>query len=155
MKRFLSLDPNQVEELQRLLDQTDRVKIYRRLQFIQMKSDGKKNSEIQKVIPVSSDTLSNWLTLFLKGGFPWLCGFNYDGRRPWVLEKNKEAIKKHIDDEIVPTLTHLKAWILKELSISVQESWLGEWCKKNSIVLIRKWRKSQASSNPKKHKNIS
>ena len=70
MKRFLSLDPNQVEELQRLLDQTDRVKIYRRLQFIQMKSDGKKNSEIQKVIPVSSDTLSNWLTLFLKGGFP-------------------------------------------------------------------------------------
>lgn len=138
MKRFLSLDPDQVAELERLLKKENRVKIQRRLQFIQMKHEGKKNSDIIKFIPVSSDTLSNWLSIFFRSGFSGLCGFQYDGRRPGKLELNKESIINHLDENLVPNLTTLKKWIEKELSISVQTSWLGEWCKKNSIILIKK-----------------
>lgn len=138
MKRFLVLDPDQFAELEVLLKKENRVKIQRRLKFLKMKHEGRKNSEIQEILDVSSDTLSNWLTLFLKSGFQGLCGFQYDGRRPGKLEEKKEEIKKHITDNLVPTLTVLKYWIEQELSISVQTSWLGEWCKKNSIVLTKK-----------------
>ena len=155
MKRFIALSPEQTIELQERLKSEKNIKIHRRLLFIQMKAANKKNTEIMPILQVSMETCRDWTGIFLSSWFLGLCTQYYTGRRPWVLEKNKEAIKKHIDDEIVPTLTHLKAWILKELSISVQESWLGEWCKKNSIVLTRSWRSSQGSSNHQTYKNIS
>ena len=155
MKRFLDLSNAQKEELSQRLSTEKRTKIYKRLVFIDLKSQHCSNTEIQSQLSISPNTCSNWLTLFLSSGFPGLCWFKYDGRRPWKLEEYKETIKKHIDTEIVPTLTHLKAWISQEFSISIQESWLGEWCKKNWIALTRSSRSSQESSNQEKYKKHS
>lgn len=155
MKRHIHLSEEQKEELNTLLKEEKHVKIYRRLQFIQLKDQWMKNTEIMKTIPVTIDTCTDWTTLFLSWWFPALCHLQYAWRRPWKLEENKERIKQHIDDEIVPNLTSLKQWILNELSISVQESWLWEWCKKNSIVLARSWKNSQENSNPKKFRKHS
>jgi hypothetical protein len=65
MKRHIHLSEEQNRELEELLKKEKRAKIYRRLLFIQMKHQGKKNTDIMKIIPVSINLLSDWTTLFL------------------------------------------------------------------------------------------
>lgn len=69
MKRHIRLNEEQEKLLNTLMKTEKRTKIYQRLQFIDLKGQGKKNSEILKTIPVSVNTLSDWTTLFLTKGF--------------------------------------------------------------------------------------
>jgi transposase len=114
------------------------IKIYRRLQFIKLKDEWKKNTEIMKIIPVSINTLSDWTTKFFKWGIKWLLNLNYEWRRIWKLDKNKEEIKLYVKSNIVSTLSELKDRLKKELDIDIQNSWLWEFCKKNWIFLTKK-----------------
>ncbi len=142
MKRYIKLNEEQRKELNILMKTEKWTKIYQRLQFIDLKDKGKKNSEILKIIPVTVNTLSNWTTLFLAKDFSWLCYLNYEWRRPWKLSLNKEVIKKHVEENTISTLSELKVWIELELFFVVQTSWLWEYLKKNWIFLIRKWKGS-------------
>ncbi len=138
MKRFITLSTEQKEELKALLKLEKNVKIHRRLRFIEMKSQWKKNTEIMPILDVSMETCRDWMGIYLQKGFAWLCILQYIWRRPGKLTPKKEEIKKYVDENLVSTLSVLQNWIEKELNISVQTSWLGEWCKKNSIILTRK-----------------
>jgi len=138
MKRFLNLTEEQKEVLQNLLRSERYTKVYKRLQFLELKSQGKKNSEILPVLYISHHTCSDWMTLFLSEGFEGLCHLRYEGRRKWKLSQQKEKIQEHMETTLVSSLNELKDWIEKHLSISVQTSWLWEWCKKNWITLIRR-----------------
>ncbi len=70
MKRHIRLSEEQRKELDGLMKTEKRAKAYRRLQFVDLKDKGKKNSEILEIIPVSVNTLSDWTALFLAEGFP-------------------------------------------------------------------------------------
>lgn len=151
MKRFIILSIEQQVELKRLMKSEKNIKIHRRLQFIEMKSQGKKNTEIMPLLKVSMETCRDWLGIFLAHGFTWLCSLKYSWRRPWKLTEKKDEIKKYVDENLISHLTTLKHWIEQELSISVQTSWLGEWCKKNSIILTRNWKSSLENINLKQY----
>jgi len=69
MKRYIKLTNEQRKELDILIKTEKRIKIYQRLQFIDLKDKNLKNSEIQKIIPVSMNTLSDWTTLFFEKSF--------------------------------------------------------------------------------------
>ncbi len=140
MKRKISLTKEQIIELERYIEKEKRVKIYRRLVFIKLKNENKKNTEIMKIIPVSINTLSDWTTKYLKDGLKWLWILNYEWRRIGKLEKNKEKIDNYVKTNIVSTLSELKDWLKKELNIEVENSWLWEFCKKNWIFPIKKQR---------------
>jgi transposase len=77
MKRFIALNAEQIEELKALLKSEKNVKIHRRLQFIQMKYEGKKNTEIMPIIGVSMETCRDWTGIFLREGLPGLCRLQY------------------------------------------------------------------------------
>lgn len=70
MKRFLELTDVQMNELKERISKEKHTKIYKRLIFIQLKTNGSKNTEIQKQLGISSNTCSNWLSIFLSSGFP-------------------------------------------------------------------------------------
>lgn len=69
MKRFIILSEEQKEELKALLKSEKNIKIHRRLQFIEMKSQGRKNTEIMPILAVSMETCRDWTGIFLKKGF--------------------------------------------------------------------------------------
>ena len=69
MKRHIKLNEEQRNELNERMRTEKRAKILNRLLYINMKDMGKKNSEIQNIIFVSSNTFSRWTTLFLEKGF--------------------------------------------------------------------------------------
>lgn len=145
MKRHIKLNKKQRIELNKLLRDETLVKIHRRLQFIDMKDQGMKNTEIIKFIHITQGTCTDWTTVFLEKGFSWLCHLNYEWRRPWKLTPYKEDIEKYVEENIVSTVNELKYWLEKNKAVIVQTSWLWEFLKKNWICLLKKWRNSHES----------
>jgi transposase len=115
MKRHITLTEAQNETLQILLQSEQRVKIHRRLMFIDLKNQKKKNTEIMKVIPVTINTLSDWTSDFLTHGFDGLQKLHYAGRRPGKLAPLKDIIKQHTKEHVVKNTKHLQSWLRETL----------------------------------------
>ena len=99
MTSFILL-PAQQEELRERLRKEKRVKIHRRLKFIENKSKGLSHWDIAPALGVCNDTLTDWLRLFTDSGFEGLCGLKYEGRRFSRLEPVKDEIKKQVEREL-------------------------------------------------------
>jgi transposase len=113
-------------------------KIYRRLLFLELKYSKKRNKEIALLLDVTMETLSHWTAIFEEGGVNLLCTLHYEGRRGSVLTPFTEEMKEYIGKENVSTLKALQAWLEKTKEVQVGISWLQEFCKKNSIFLIKR-----------------
>jgi len=130
----ITLSPAQNEELRDRLRKEKKVKIHRRLKCIEYKSKGASHQDIASVTGVCIETVSHWIALFHEKGFEGLCGLKYEGRRFSVLEPVKDAIKKQVESGNVPTVLALSDWIMKTHGITIQESGLFKFLKKNFLL---------------------
>lgn len=127
-----------VKELENRLGSERDAKIYRRLQYLDLKRRGYRQDQIGDILQVSSTQLTNWSKLFLSQGFNGLCYLQYEGRRSSKLDPHLERIKQYIKEQLTPTLAALQNWIKEELNIYIEQSWLSRWIKKNSIALTKR-----------------
>ena len=134
----ITLSPAQNEELRDRLRKEKKVKIHRRLKCIEYKSKGASHQDIASVTGVCIETVSHWIALFLDSGFEGLCGLRYEGRRFFRLEPVKDEIKKQVESGNVPTVLALSDWIMKTHGITIQESGLFKFLKKNFLVLTKR-----------------
>lgn len=125
-------------ELEHRLTSTRDTKIYRRLLCIKLKHLSYNHSQIKDILGVSPTMITEWLKLFMEHGFEGLCTLQYEGRRISKLEPYKKKIKKHIEEEMVPTLGALQYWLKETLGVEVEQSWLSRWLKKNSLFLTKR-----------------
>jgi len=130
----ITLSPAQNEELRDRLRKEKKVKIHRRLKCIEYKSKGASHQDIASVTGVCIETVSHWIALFLDSGFEGLCGLRYEGRRFSRLEPVKDEIKKQVESGNVPTVLALSDWIMKTHGITIQESGLFKFLKKNFLL---------------------
>ena len=113
-------------------------KIYRRLQFLQLKHKKKKNKEIADIIGVCADTITDWARIYSAKGLTGLCQpVNYDNRSAKI-DDYIDKIKQDIKDNTISTLSELQDWISKKYALEMEQSWLFRCCKKNSIYLTKK-----------------
>lgn len=134
----MKLTKKQKTELKILKKTEKRVKIYKRLQFIEMKDQGMTNIMIASILDVCNDTLTDWTKIFQQGGFQALCNLNYDNRRKSILDDKQEKIKQFVQNNSVDKLSKVQDWLKKEFSIKMEASWLSRYFKKNLIFLSRK-----------------
>lgn len=137
-RKMLKISESDLKEVKKRKKEERNIKIYRRLMFLEMKYEKQLNKYIAPLLDVSIETLSHWTAIFEEGGVSLLCKLNYEGRRISVLQPYVEEIKAHVEKEQVATLKSLQNWLKEELGIDVGISWLQEFCKKNSIYLIKK-----------------
>lgn len=137
-KRKIEISPELLIEIKARKKQETNNKIYRRLLFLEMKSEGMLNLKISSYLDVTIETLSHWTNHFLTGGVERLCSLQYEGRRVSPLESIKDEIKKHVEQENVSTLKELKKWLNNEHKLSLGIAWIQRFCKKNSIFLTKK-----------------
>ena len=113
-------------------------KIYRRLQFLHLKSKNKTNKEIADLLGVCVDTITDWTRIYSDKGLTGLCEpINYDNRSAKI-DSYTEEIKQDIKDNTISSLSELQDWIKKNYSLEIEQSWLFRCCKKNSIYLTKK-----------------
>ena len=134
----LEISKEIIKEVKKKKRKIKEIKIYRRLLFLEMKHKKKLNKEIALLIDVTIETLSHWTAIYKKGGVDLLCKMQYEGRRKSSLTPFIEQIKTHIKTENVSTLKSLQHWLDNNCKVKVGISWLHEFCKKNSIFLIKK-----------------
>lgn len=137
-KERVAITMREMESIREKKKSEKNVKIYKRLLFLEMKGEKKKNKEIASLIDVRVETLSCWTSIYKEQGLSGLCMLHYEGRRPGVLTPFSEDIKKHVEQENVSRLQDLRQWISEKYNISVGIAWIQRFCKKNSIFLTRR-----------------
>ena len=134
----IKLSKNEFKKLKHLKNTNSDKKIFRRLQCIYLRDQGKSNQEIADITGSCKDTVMDWVKLYTKEGFNGLCGLKYDGRRQSKIDVHINEIKLYLKNNTVSTLAELQGWLKDKYSIEIEESWLFRCCKKNSINLTKK-----------------
>lgn len=134
----VKLSKTELKELKQLKQKERDKKIFRRLQAIHLRHQGKSNQEIADLIGVCKETVIDWARIFEIKGFDGICKLNYEGRRSFKIDPYLDKIKKDIKEETISTLAELQDLLKKNYSIEIEQSWLSRCCKKNSIFLTKK-----------------
>lgn len=113
-------------------------KLLRRYQCLSMLHENYPKKEVANLLGVNIDTITDWVKIFNKSGLAGLGLFNYQGRRPSSLDQIKNELIDLVKKEHINTIVQLQAKIKSNYKLDIEESWLGRYCKKNSISLIRK-----------------
>ncbi len=113
-------------------------KLLRRYQCLSMLHENYPKKEVAKLLGVNIDTITDWVKIYTKSGLAGLGLLNYEGRRPSSLDQIKDELVDLIKKENINTMVQLQGKIKSNYKLDVEESWLGRYCKKNSISLIRK-----------------
>lgn len=126
------------KELKDRLSSERSSKLYRRLLWLDLKRRGYRQKEIASLICVSQAQLTNWSKIFSLKGFEGLCSVHYEDRRPSRLIPYLQSIKDHVRDASISTLSTLQDWLSQEHGITIEQSWLSRFIKKNSLVLTKR-----------------
>ena len=128
----------QQKELRKRKKNQRDAKILRRLLCIELKDLGEENAKIAKLCGVCRDTITDWLRLFEEKGFDGLCSFQYDGRRPPILDTVKDELRRDLKAGKYSTLKEVKHALRETHGIDVCISWIWRYSKKNSLHLSRR-----------------
>ena len=131
----ITLSNEESNELENRISSERDSKIYKRLQCIKLKHQKYQNKEIAKICSVSSDTVTNWIKLYLEKGFKGLCYLDYDNRRKSKLESYKDIIINLVKERAITNVNKLKAILKNEYNLKVCRSWLYKYLKKIRTLL--------------------
>jgi len=132
------LSKTELKELKQLKQKERDKKIFRRLQAIYLRHQGKSNQEIADIVGVCKETVIDWARIFEIKGLDGICQLNYEGRRLSKIDPYIDKIKKDVKDKTISTLAELQDLLKENYSIEIEQSWLSRYCKKNFISLTRK-----------------
>ena len=113
-------------------------KLLRRYQCLSMLHENYPKKEVAKLLGVNIDTITDWVKIYTKSGLAGLVLLKYEGRRPSSLYQIKDVLVDLIKKENINTMVQLQGKIKSSYKLDVEESWLGRYCKKNFISLIRR-----------------
>lgn len=134
----IKLSKTEFKKLKKLKNKERDKKIFRRLQCIHLRHQGKSNQEIADITGSCKDTIMDWVKLYANEGFDGLCKLKYEGRKQSKIDSHIDGIKLYLKNNTVSTLAELQSWLKDTHSIEIEESWLFRCCKKNSIYLSKK-----------------
>ena len=124
--------------MEKLIKSESNGKILKRLLCIKLHCQGVKNKDISNYLGVSPPTITEWIKLFLKGGFDELTKLNYEHNAHSKLDPYLEKIKKYVSSNIVSNLSEVCHYIETNFGVKVDSSWLGRYLKKKSVYLLKK-----------------
>ena len=140
MSYKIELSEKELTEIKARQKKEKSIKIFQRLQCIQMVNQGVKKQNIADFLNITTNTVTTWVKLYKKGGIDFLTQLNYDDRRQIKLDTYREAIIDYVKEELPDTISQILAWLDEEHLFKTEHSWLYRYMKKNSIFLIKRQR---------------
>lgn len=108
-------------------------KLSRRLLAISLRHFGYKIRNISLIIGVSEKTVTNWIKLFLEGGFDQLLGLNYPKNRNSKLAPYQKVIKTYRKENPTAKLEDLHHWLEETHGVKVEYSWLFRYIELHNL----------------------
>jgi transposase len=134
----VNLGKRELAEIIKLKKETNKKRLFRRLQCIELAGKKKEYREIASITGVCVDTITDWVKIYNKQGLDGLCQLNFEGKRQSKIDEYAESIKADIKSKTISTLAELQDWLETKYKIKMEKSWLFRCCKKNSICLAKK-----------------
>lgn len=106
------------------LQEIQNKKLSRRLLAISLRHYGYQVKEISTLIGVSEKTITQWIKLFLDGGFDALLALNYPKRRDSRLAPYEPHIRQFRKEHPKAKLEDLQQWLAETHGVEVEYSWL-------------------------------
>ncbi|MEL7534522.1 MAG: helix-turn-helix domain-containing protein, partial [Bacteroidota bacterium] len=89
--------------------------------------------EISLIVGTSEKTVTNWIKLFLEGGFDELLRLKYQRDKGSKLAPYKAAIEQFFSDQPQAKLADLQAWLADKHQVKVEYSWLYRYLELHKI----------------------
>lgn len=124
------------EETYVLADKMQEVKnkkLSRRLLAISLRHFGYQIKEISLIVGTSEKTVTNWIKLFLEGGFDGLLKLKYQRDKGSKLEPYKTTIEQYFSEHPRAKLADLQAWLAQNHQVKVEYSWLYRYLELHKI----------------------
>ncbi|MFK7924243.1 MAG: transposase [Bacteroidia bacterium] len=115
------------EETYVLADKMQEVKnkkLSRRLLAISLRHFGYQIKEISLIVGTSEKTVTNWIKLFLEGGFDGLLKLKYQKDKDSRLRPHKAKIEQYFEEHPRARLADLQSWLAEQHQVEVEYSWL-------------------------------
>ena len=135
MKKGEKLDRIELssEEYKQLLDAEKKyksAKVYRRIQAFKMLHNGHLNKEVAEFFSVDINTISDWISIYRKGGIESLLSFDYKGRPKrlngsQILQLRNEAIKGSF-----ATSKDIRQYIKENFGVEFREDYVPKMANK-------------------------
>lgn len=138
MSYSIKIKTNDLSEINNLMKNQRDAKIYKRLVALKLISTGLSNKEVASALNVHIDTITDWVKIFINQGINALCELHLKNRKKSKLDEHRNELQKLIDVETIATIAQLQNHISQLYGIQIEHSWLCRYCKKNSIVLIKR-----------------
>lgn len=138
MVRYLSLSPQQKEELKNAERQIDKKPLLRRLQCLKLKDKGWKHEEAAEFLDVSVNSITNWLKAYQRGCIPELLQWGYRGKVSVLSLKDQEELRKRNKEKPFMSANEAKAFLEERFGVKWHLHWIQKLLKKNFAVHSRK-----------------
>ena len=133
MSQKVSLSTEETYLLADYMQELTNQKASRRLLAISLRHFGYKIKDIALIIGVSEKSISNWIKLFLKGGFEALLERHYPKRRNSKIAPYEDKIRKYRAANPDARLVDLQSWLKSECQLEVEYSWLYRYLERHQL----------------------
>jgi len=138
MSYSINLSINDLKIVDQEMKKQRDAKIYKRLIALKMKHQGLTNQNISNILNISLDTVTDWFRIYCLSGINSICQLHLKGRKVSKLDKYIDELRQFVTEQTISTISELQNYISNKYGFEIEHSWLSRYCKKNSIVLIKK-----------------
>lgn len=129
--RKISLNEEELKELNNMEKQINNQKLLKKIQCIKLKNKNWKHDEIASFLGVSSVTISSWIKIFIEQGISKLLEWNYKGKVSILTLEQQEILKQKNKEKPFSTAKEVKKFIKEEFNIDFHLHWIQKLLKKN------------------------
>lgn len=133
MSHKVSLTTEETYLLADYMQEVSNQKMSRRLLAISLRHFGYKIKDIALIIGVSEKSITNWIKLFLKGGFEALLEKHYPKHRNSKLGPYIDQIRQYRQDHPEAKLADLQDWLKEKHNLEVEYSWLYRYIDRHQL----------------------
>jgi transposase len=105
-------------------------KVYRRIQAFKMLHNGHLNKEVAEFFSVDINTVSDWITLYRKGGIELLLSFDYKGRPQKLNDKQILQLRDEASKGSFETSKDIWQYVKDNFGVEFREDYVPKLAKR-------------------------
>jgi transposase len=120
----IKLSPEEYQQLLGAEKKYKNAKVYRRIQAFKMLHNGHINTEVAEFFSVDINTISDWITIYRKGGIESLLSFDYKGRPKKLNDKQISQLRNEASKGSFETAKDIWQYIKDNFGVEFRDDYV-------------------------------
>jgi transposase len=120
----IKLSPEEYQQLLSAEKKYKNAKVYRRIQAFKMLHNGHINIEVAEFFSVDINTISDWITIYRKGGIESLLSFDYKGRPKKLNDEQISQLRNEASKGSFETAKDIWQYVKDNFGVEFREDYV-------------------------------